>query len=157
MLPAGCQIVLDEVTQKEVVANLRSQVTMDTKDLVADVRQMSTAAEVKAGLHLKDYLERSDRDLPSVYKSGATRTYLGDKGPNAWVQYEAWANGRSSFRPSEAESKLLQRANKFVHVDDPVRFEGYLRVLNSGKVTPELLQDPCLLYTSDAADDLLTV
>lgn len=145
MLPAGCQIVLDEVTQKEVVANLRSQVTMSTKDFLADVRQMSTAAEVKAGLHLKDYLERSDRDLPSVYKPGATRTYLGDKGPNAWVQYEAWANDRSSFRPSEAESKLLQRANKFVHVDDPVRFEGYLRVLNSGKVTPELLQDPVAL------------
>ena len=118
---------------------------MSTKDFLADVRQMSTAAEVKAGLHLKDYLERSDRDLPSVYKPGATRIYLGDKGPNAWVQYEAWANGRSSFRPTEAESKLLQRANKFVHVDDSVRFEGYLRVLNSGKVTPELLQDPVAL------------
>ena len=144
-LPAGSQIVLDSVVQEEVVSNLKSQLDMKIGAFLADVHENSSEIERQQGLRLKEYLDRTDRDLSAVYKASAKRKYRGVSGPNSWQQYEAWANTRDSFRPSIAEQLLLERMRSFVHVDDPDRFRGYRRVLNADAVTPELARDPLAL------------
>ncbi|OFL67905.1 DUF3427 domain-containing protein [Brevibacterium sp. HMSC063G07] len=149
-LPAGSQIVLDSVVREEVVNNLKSQLDMKIGAFLVDVHEHSSEIERQQGLRLKEYLDRTDRGLSTVYKASAKRTYKGVSGPNSWRQYEAWANTRRSFNPSVAEQLLLERMRSFVHVDDPDRFRGYRRILNADAVTPELARDPLaiMLYYS---------
>jgi superfamily II DNA or RNA helicase/HKD family nuclease len=107
-LPSGSQLVLDRVTERIVLENVRQQLRLTRRELVADVRS-------HGDLPLARYLEEAGRELADVYKHGS------------WT-----AVRRDAALPTHPggpdEAALLKRAVAFAHVDDPERAELYLRL-----------------------------
>lgn len=104
-LPSGSQLVLDRVVEKIVLDNVRQQLRVTRRALVADVR-------AHGDLTLARYLEESGRDLADVYRSGSWTGLRRDAGlptPPAGPDEEA----------------LLKKAVAFAHVDDRERAEVY--------------------------------
>ncbi len=63
-LPSGSQLVLDRVTERIVLENVRQQLRLTRRELVADVRS-------HGDLPLARYLEEAGRELADVYKHGS--------------------------------------------------------------------------------------
>ena len=84
-LPAGSQLVLDRVAQDVVLDNVRRQLHLTRKQLIADVRSHGTA-------DLSSYLHESGRELADIY--------------------DVMARGHSSpaLQVSRHRQKALQRA-----------------------------------------------
>ena len=68
-LPSGSQMVLDRVAQDIVLDNVRQQLRLTTKGLVAEVRSYGD-------LPLAQFLQESGRDLVDIYRGGGTWTAL---------------------------------------------------------------------------------
>lgn len=109
-LPSGCHVQLDRIASKVVLQNLKAQVHTDSKALVADL------IASKAG-RLADFLEVSGRDLPDVYRSGRSWT---------WLQRAA---GRSLPAAGPREDSLLKRLHRIAGVDDMERIQTWRRWL----------------------------
>ncbi|MCW0213409.1 MAG: DUF3427 domain-containing protein [Pseudonocardia sp.] len=108
-LPAGSALILDPVAQQRVLANVRGQLRLKRRDLVADVRSYGDVP-------LASYLRDADRELADIYRSGGSWTAL---------RREA---GLSTIRPDPDESALLTRLALFTHVDDPERASVYAQL-----------------------------
>jgi superfamily II DNA or RNA helicase/HKD family nuclease len=112
-LPSGSQLVLDRVAQSVVLDNVRRQLRLTRKELVADVRS-------HGDLPLARYLEESGREIVEVYKSRGSWTGL----------------RRDADLPTPAagldEQNLLRRMSAFAHVDDPERAGAYTRLATPG-------------------------
>nr|WP_218566421.1 DEAD/DEAH box helicase [Vallicoccus soli] len=108
-LPAGSQIVLDRVAQGIVLDNVKRQIALTRKQLVADVR-------THGDLDLAAYLRESGRDLSDVYKAKGSWTSL---------RREA---GLPTLNPGPDEASLLRRVSSLLHVDDPERAAAYARL-----------------------------
>ena len=104
-LPSGCHISLDRVSKEIVLENVRRQIAMTRKQLVADIRSHNE-------LQLGDYLRESGRELTDIYQ----------KGPWADLSFEA---GLAIEYPAAADRELLKRARAFIHVDDTERANAY--------------------------------
>jgi hypothetical protein len=100
--------VLDRVVERIVLDNVRQQLRLTRRELVADVRS-------HGDLPLARYLEESGRELADVYKHGAWTTLRRDAGLPA-------------LPAGPDETALLKRAVAFAHVDDPERAELYIRL-----------------------------
>jgi superfamily II DNA or RNA helicase/HKD family nuclease len=111
-LPSGCELVLDPVARRVVLDNVRRQLRLSRKDVVADVRS-------HGDLDLAGWLTESGRDLADVYRSNGSWTAL----------------RRAAGFPVEAagplEELLLRRVSALAHVDDPERATIYTRLLES--------------------------
>ena len=105
-LPSGSQIVLDRVAQSIVLDNIRTQLRVTRKQLVADVRS-------HGDLSLADYLREANRDLAEVYGKHGSWTSL---------RREA---GLPTPAAGPDEDKLLRRVSALSHVDDEERAELY--------------------------------
>ena len=70
-LPSGSQLILDRVAQTIVLDNVRRQLQLSRKDLVADLRSYGD-------LDLGTYLEEAGRDLSDIYKSRGSWTARSD-------------------------------------------------------------------------------
>ena len=81
-LPSGSQILLDRVAQREVLENVRSQLSLSTKGLVSDVRQHELP-ERDLENRLWWYLREVDRSLTDIYGS-PSRTYERKELPGCW-------------------------------------------------------------------------
>ena len=114
-LPSGCQIVLDEVVQQVVMRNLRSQLSLRWKQLVAELEHLPRVRT------LAGFLESSGLGLPDVLR-GKDQT---------WTALQRAAQ-RDVPPPGSRESHLSGRARALRHVDDPERARAYT----------ELLRDP---------------
>ncbi len=108
-LPSGSQIVLDRVAQSIVLDNIRTQLRVTRKQLVADVRS-------HGDLSLADYLREANRDLAEIYAKHGSWTSL---------RREA---GLPTPPPGPDEEKLLRRVSALVHVDDEERADVYPRI-----------------------------
>lgn len=104
-LPSGSQLVLDRVVAKIVLDNVRQQLRVTRRALVADVRS-------HGDLTLARYLEESGRELVDVYRSGS------------WTGLRREA-GLPTLPAGPDEDALLKKAVAFAHVDDRERAEVY--------------------------------
>lgn len=107
-LPSGCHITLDRVAKQIVLDNVRRQVMMTRKQLVADIRSHN---EPK----LADYLRESGRELSDIYKKAS------------WTDLAFEAGLPTAYSPADKE--LLKRTRAFIHVDDPERIDAYRRLI----------------------------
>jgi superfamily II DNA or RNA helicase/HKD family nuclease len=121
-LPSGSQLVLDRVAQRIVLDNVRQQLRLTRRDLVADVRS-------HGDLTLAEYLEESGRELADVYKQSGSWT---------GVRRES---GLPTLGAGPDEAALLKRVVVFAHVDDPERAEVYTRLADpSGSAYDDLTE-----------------
>lgn len=105
-LPSGSQLVLDRVAQGIVLANVRRQLRLTRRELVADVRS-------HGDLPLQGYLAEAGRDLADVYK-----------GRGSWTSLRREA-GLPTAAAGPGEEPLLLRLHGLAHVDDAERAEAY--------------------------------
>lgn len=112
-LPSGCELVLDEVAQRTVLDNVRQQLNLTRRDLVAEVR-------THGDMDLAAWLRESGRDLGDVYRNGGSWTAL--RRAAGLMTPPAGA--------SDTEDQLLRRVAALVHVDDPERAEAYRQLLS---------------------------
>ena len=111
-LPSGCHITLDEVAREIVLENVRSQIELSKKQLVADIRSHKETL-------LSRYLEGSGRDLVDVYRRGS------------WTDLATEAFGHSfAIEFPQGGGVPLNRARAFIHVDDPERGEAYTSLVS---------------------------
>jgi superfamily II DNA or RNA helicase/HKD family nuclease len=110
-LPSGCELVLDSVAQKIVLENVKRQLNLSRKEVVAEVRS-------HGDLNLASWLEESGRELADVYRSNGSWTAL------------RRAAGLPTSSDGPDEDRLLRRASAFTHVDDVERAAIYARLLH---------------------------
>jgi superfamily II DNA or RNA helicase/HKD family nuclease len=119
-LPSGSQIVLDRVSQQVVLANVRAQLEMTRRQLVADVRSYGD-------LSLAQYLDEAGRELADVFRSNGSWTAL---------RRDA---GLATPPSGPDEDSLLRRVAAFAHVDDQERAGAYSQLADpSGPAYDEL-------------------
>jgi superfamily II DNA or RNA helicase len=110
-LPSGSQIVLDRVSRKIVLDNVKAQLSLNRPKLVADVRS-------HGDLSLARYLDDAGHELVDVYRRGGSWTAL----------------RRDAGFPTPAagpdETTLLGRMARLTHVDDAERADAYSRAVN---------------------------
>lgn len=109
-LPSGCQIVLDEQTQRAVLENVKSQLPNRWPKIVAELRAYGDQ-------DLPTFLHESGLELADVVRSGRSWTKL---------RREAGLATRSG---TGREEVLLRRNRAFTHVDDRDRVAAYRRML----------------------------
>ncbi|HWH27671.1 MAG TPA: DEAD/DEAH box helicase family protein, partial [Mycobacteriales bacterium] len=68
-LPSGCELVLDAVAQRTVLENVRRQLGLSRKEVVAEVRS-------HGDLDLRTWLDESGRELADIYRSAGSWTAL---------------------------------------------------------------------------------
>jgi superfamily II DNA or RNA helicase/HKD family nuclease len=107
-LPSGCELVLDRVAQAVVLENVKRQLTLSRKQLLAEVRSHGDR-------DLAGWLSESGRELADVYRRNGSWTAL---------RREA---GHPTPEAGPQETQLLKRMAAFSHVDDAERAAAYTR------------------------------
>jgi superfamily II DNA or RNA helicase/HKD family nuclease len=115
-LPSGCQIVLDEQTQKTVLENVRSQLPNRWPKIVAELRS-------NGDQDLATFLDESGLELPDVVRTG-----------RSWTRLRREA-GLPTRPGASREASLLRRNRAFAHVDDSDRAGVYRRLLDDSGPT----------------------
>jgi len=111
LLPAGCQIMMDQQAQAAILDNIRSQVASRWSQIVAELRSYG------------------DMDLPTfLHESGLDLSDIIRQGRHSWTKLRRDA-GLPTAAGSDREQQLLKRVRAFAHVDDPLRARGYQRLL----------------------------
>ena len=118
-LPSGCELVLDPVAQRTVLDNIRRQLKLTRKELVAEVRS-------HGDLDLETWLIESGRELADVFRGGGSWTAL------------RRAAGLATPEPGPDEDRLLRRVSALAHVDDAERAQTYDRLLREAVSFEEL-------------------
>jgi superfamily II DNA or RNA helicase len=119
-LPPGSQMVLDRVAQNIVLANVKRQLQLSRRDLVADARS-------HGDLPLAKYLQESGRELTDVYRRNGS-----------WTSLRRDA-GFSTGAAGPGEAALLSRLSVLAHVDDAERADVYSRLATPGAPAYETL------------------
>lgn len=135
-LPSGSQIILDRVAQQTVLANIRDQLRVSRKQLVAEVRSY--------GEHLlEDYLRESGRDLPDVYrKTGDSWTSLIREAGLVDIRQTHDVVLASHLNETSAlEEDLLRRMTAMLCIDDPERAETYTNLVSENAPRYDELSD----------------
>ena len=109
-LPSGCELVLDRVAQQTVLENIRRQLRLSRKELVAEVRS-------HGDLDLSSWLAASGRELADVYRGGGS-----------WTELRR-AAGLPTPDAGPDDERLLRRGAALTHVDNAERALLYDRLL----------------------------
>ena len=110
-LPSGCELVLDPVAREVVLANVRRQLNLRRRDLVAEIRS-------HGDLDLAGWLRESGRELADVLRRGS------------WTELRREA-GFPTPGAGPDETALLRRTASFAHVDDRERAAAYTRIVTT--------------------------
>ncbi len=109
-LPSGSQIVLDSVTRKLVLDNIRQQLSPRWSALVSEVRRHPNC-------NISSYLDTSGRSLEDVLRTDRSwTTLLRDA-------------GKAIGAPGPRENLLVKRVRALAHVDDRRRHGAYQAIL----------------------------
>lgn len=130
-LPSGCEIVLDEVTQASVLANIRQHLSLRWSQLIKELRAHPTDS-------LAEFLGDSGAELAQVVRQG-----------KSWTQLRRDA-GLLIGVTSAAEETLLKRVRALTHVDDRARALAYRQILSDSFDFASVSDDPfarMLFYT----------
>ena len=118
-LPAGCQILLEEIVKERVLENVRSQLRFPKKDLINDVRSYLPQFP---DITLIDYLTLSGRELGDVYKVAT------------WTEVRVALDLAPA--PTSQNSEILRGSMKMLlHVDDVERAVIYRRLAQDHSLT----------------------
>ena len=109
-LPSGCEVVLDRVARDVVLENVKRQLTLSKKELLAELRSHSD-------LDLAGWLEASGRELADVFRAGS------------WTALRRTA-GLPTLAQGAGDEQLLKRTSVLAHVDDVERANLYTRLLS---------------------------
>ena len=112
-LPSGCQIVLDQVTQANVLASVRQHLTVRWSMLIRELRAHPTDS-------LPQFLDDSGAEMSQVVR-----------GDRSWTTLRRQA-GTLGEAPA-GEEPLLKRVRALTHVDDPRRVEAYRHLLSGAR------------------------
>jgi superfamily II DNA or RNA helicase len=107
LMPPGCAIRLDEISQKIVLENLRSAIRNTRRALVDDLRGLP------ASTTLGEFLEKSSFDLPDVYAN---------PGPGSTFTATRRAAGHLRGAPAPEEAEYSKAIGKLLHVNDDERY-----------------------------------
>lgn len=150
-LPPGSQIVFDAVAQDIVLGNVKKQLKLTTKDLVADVRQHLPVDVTPGNYHLGSYLEQAERSLADVY-APPSRTFDGDKRASSWSALVDWAfpNADVQMELSVEDEDVLRRVRTLTHVDDSERIAAYRALLTDPQLPADVEENlyAAMLYFS---------
>ncbi|PRZ40679.1 superfamily II DNA or RNA helicase [Antricoccus suffuscus] len=108
-LPSGCQIVLDDLTQVQVLENIKSQIATRWRHFVAELRAMGDT-------DLQGFLAESEVELSDLLA----------KGSFTQLRIEA---GLDTLPGGEYQDHLLKRLKALAHVDDVDRHRTYSLLL----------------------------
>jgi len=133
-LPAGCTMQLDRVAKDIVLENLKTALPSRRPAMVAELRAMAGDGPAKAGRHigLADFLGETGLDLVDVYRSGC------------WSGLKRDA-GLSVPQAGPSEDQLGKSLERLLHIDDPLRLDGYRAWLKGEDADPRLIT--ALVYT----------
>jgi len=143
-LPAGCTMQLDKVAKEVVLQNLRTALPSRRPAMVAELRRMADGppegghhignGPAKAGRHigLAEFLSETGLDLGDVYRSGC------------WSGLKREA-GLAVDAAGPQEDVLGKSLERLLHIDDPLRLDGYRTWLKGGEADPRLIT--ALVYT----------
>jgi len=121
-LPAGSQVVLDRVSREIVLNNVREQLRLTGKQLVAEVRRLDDDAG------LAGFLRDSGMELPDIYRS------------QTWTELLRKA-GKPTLAAGPSEPELLRRIRTTLHVDDDERADLYRSLLSKNGPNYSRLSD----------------
>jgi superfamily II DNA or RNA helicase len=108
LMPPGCAIRLDEIAQRIVLDNVRSQIRTTRRAIVDDLRGMPAATTLAA------FLEASAFDLPDIYSSRGV-TFASTRR----------AAGHVRSAPTAAEGEMGRTLATLLHVDDEERYQAW--------------------------------
>ena len=132
-LPAGCTMQLDKVAKEVVLENLRTALPSRRPAMVAELRRMADGpAEAGPYIGLAQFLSETGLDLADVYRSGC------------WSGLKRDA-GLSVDAAGPQEDVLGKSLERLLHIDDPLRLDGYRTWLKGGDADPRLIT--ALVYT----------
>ena len=124
-LPAGCSMQLDKVASKIVLENLRSAIPSARPAMVRELRALMESDRFRQRApSLAEFLEESGLELVDVYKNGC------------WSSLKR-AAGMPMSAPGPEEDAIGDAFVRLLHIDDPLRLDGYCRLL-SGRATATL-------------------
>ena len=109
-LPSGCQIVMDQQSQRHVLENIRSQVGNRWPQVVSELRSGGDQ-------DLAAFLTESGVELADIIRAG-----------RSWTRLRRDA-GLPTRAGSDRETEILKRIRAFAHVDDDTRRLAYSRLL----------------------------
>ena len=112
-LPAGCQMMLDQVAEQRVLENIRQSIPSLWSARVAELRQLGDVT-------LDRYLGETGRDLEDVYR-----------GNKSWTELRE-AAGFTLPRRGDEDGPLLRACGRLLHVDDSERIDLWRRLVESG-------------------------
>lgn len=120
-LPAGCEIQLDQESQRTVLENLRVAIGSTDKGLAED---LADAGDVS----LRDFLDHAEVELRDVYR-GPKHTFTA-------------LRGRAGFREGPAPDSAFSRSIcRLLHVDDPARLQAWSQWLRAARPPRSDAQD----------------
>jgi len=119
-LPPGCDLVFDEVAQKVVLENLRSELRLNTPGLASEIRSYALDSPNPHGYTLTRFLVESDREMSQVLGRGKIHGHAVD-----WTRLQYLAGLTTDLDESEEAEYLRSRIRVFAHVDDPERERLY--------------------------------
>ena len=126
-LPAGCTMQLDKVAKEVVLENLRTALPSRRPAMIAELRSLG-----ESDIFLATFLQATGLDLADVYRSGCWSGLKRDAG----LTVEA---------AGPQEDVLGRSLERLLHIDDPLRLDGYRTWLKGGDADPRLIT--ALVYT----------
>jgi superfamily II DNA or RNA helicase len=118
-LPAGCHMELDRVAKEVVLANVRAAIPQRWSEWVVELRRMEISGR---RVLLREFLDETGLELEDLYGRG-----------KSWSELRESAGAECAIAGS-LEQELRKACTRLMHVDDPVRIEGWHRWLKSGAV-----------------------
>jgi superfamily II DNA or RNA helicase len=118
-LPAGCHIALDRQVEQVVLDNVRRQLRVTTRSLVAELQQLRVQLGV---VDLATFLDEKGVELEDVYKGSV----------GGWTRLQR-AAGVALPAAGPDEVAIGKRIAGLLHVDDPERL-GLLAEVAAGEV-----------------------
>jgi superfamily II DNA or RNA helicase len=140
LLPQGCSIELDRVSQEVVLDNVARSLRLDRRSLGAELKDSGETT-------LAGFLVSADLALEDLYRSGRTFTEL------------KRIAGLPCEAPGPLETKIGRGVGRLLHVDDRARLAGWLSWLSAADPTTGLDERlRCMLLVTllgaDIAGDL---
>lgn len=142
-LPPGCNIELDQFTREQIIAGIKQSLQVRTPVLVDEVRTFAETEAESMRPRLADFLRDTGRDFGHIYGRKVKRA-SGGSPQNAfvtWTYLLAHSRVEDDLLELFADDRFVDINNRvasLLHVNDPVRQEGYLRLLRGATCEAEM-------------------
>jgi len=123
-LPAGCSMQLDKVASKIVLENLKSAIPSARPAMVRELKALMDSDKYRGRpISLASFLFETGLELSDVYRNGC------------WSALKRQA-GLTVPQPGPKEELIGDAMERLLHIDDPLRIDGYRRWLSGSPDTP---------------------